>query len=105
MVSFTVYAWFDVRAHSARCRLNPHEKVPQTEAARTEERRRRVVLGIPAYTAVQEERCEIGLGAAGAVGYQDDSPFTTYQMRARGDTQKVTGHYTSSFKSSVFVER
>lgn len=87
-------------------RANPHVLVPQTQTARNEARDRRVKMGIPSFVAVHEERSEIGLGEGGrAVGYRDDSPITSYQMEARKNAEEVTNHYTSSFKSEVFVER
>ncbi|KAG9099586.1 hypothetical protein FRC06_005127 [Ceratobasidium sp. 370] len=86
--------------------VNPHILVPQTQTARNEARDRRVKLGIPGFVAVREERSEVGLGEGGrAVGYRDGSPTTMYQMEVRKGAEGVTGHYTSSFKSEVFVER
>lgn len=86
-------------------RVNPHVVIRQTEATRAEDRRRRTRLHIPAYVAVHEDRATVGVGAHGAVPYREESPFTTYQQTARGDEVAVSEHYTSSFKSSVFVER
>ncbi|KAG8716664.1 hypothetical protein FRC08_009053 [Ceratobasidium sp. 394] len=86
--------------------VNPHVLIDQTQAAKNEARDRRVKMGIPSFVAVHEERTEVGLGEGGrAVGYRGDSPTTVYQMGARKNAEEVTGHYTSSFKSEVFVER
>ncbi|KAG9080399.1 hypothetical protein FS749_008017 [Ceratobasidium sp. UAMH 11750] len=86
--------------------VNPHVLIDQTQAAKNEARDRRVKMGIPSFVAVHEERTEVGLGEGGRpVGYRGDSPTTVYQMGARKNAEEVTGHYTSSFKSEVFVER
>lgn len=86
-------------------RVNPHVIIRQTEGARTEERYRRTRLHIPAYVAVHEDRQPVGIGAHGAVPYREETPFTTYQQEARGQEVMVSEHYTSSFRSGVFVER
>ncbi|KAF8604127.1 S-adenosyl-L-methionine-dependent methyltransferase [Ceratobasidium sp. AG-I] len=83
---------------------NPHSRIAETTAARNEARQRRT-NGIPVFSAVHDDRREVGLGAAGAVAYRDGTPLTTYQLQARGNQERVTAHYTSSFKSEVFVER
>lgn len=77
----------------------------QNETSREEEQRRRTRLKIPPYDAVHEDRTAVGLGANGATPYRDEAPFTTYQHIARGNLETVTAHYTSSFKSPIFVER
>lgn len=85
-------------------RANPHTRIAATPSARTEARQRRAD-GIPAFKAVHGDRREVGPGADGAVDYRDGTPLTTYQLQARGNQERVTAHYTSSFKSEVFVER
>ncbi|QRV90058.1 DNA (cytosine-5-)-methyltransferase [Ceratobasidium sp. AG-Ba] len=84
--------------------VNPHVVVGATPVSRAEDRERRKER--PSYNAVHESRCEVGLCAGGeSVGYIGGTPTTTYQMQIRRGTNAVTGHYTSSFKSPVFVER
>ena len=85
-------------------RSNPHLRIPKTPVTRTEARQRRA-NGIPVFNAVHDDRREVGLGAGGAVEYRDGTPLTTYQLQARGNQERVTAHYTSSFKSKLFVER
>ncbi|KAG9126884.1 hypothetical protein FRC07_001542 [Ceratobasidium sp. 392] len=85
---------------------NPHALIPETQQAKNEARNRRVTLRIPSCRAVHEERCEVGpIEEDEAAGYREDMPVTLYQMQARKNAQKPANHYTSSFKSEVFVER
>ncbi|KAG8714584.1 uroporphyrin-III C-methyltransferase, partial [Ceratobasidium sp. 423] len=99
--------WAFVFMSTPTCRVNPHLVIPETEASRAEDRRRRngPEGRIPAYIAVKEDRQPIGIGAEKPAPYRADSPFTTYQQEARGDGNVVYEHYTSSFKSGLFVER
>ncbi|CAE6457888.1 unnamed protein product [Rhizoctonia solani] len=87
--------------------VNPHLVVPQTEESRAEDRRRRnrPEGRIPTYIAVKDDRQPVGVGADGPAAYRGDSPYTAYQQEARGNENAVSEHYTSSFKSSLFVER
>ncbi|CEL55663.1 DNA (cytosine-5-)-methyltransferase [Rhizoctonia solani AG-1 IB] len=87
--------------------INPHFIIPATEASRAEDRSRRNKPEgrIPAYVAVKEDRQPVGIGAEGLASYRGDSPFTSYQQEARGNQDAVSEHYTSSFKSPLFVER
>ncbi|CAE6445450.1 unnamed protein product [Rhizoctonia solani] len=87
--------------------VNPHLVIPETDASRAEDRRRRnrPEGRIPTYVAVKEDRQPIGIGAEEPAPYRADSPFTAYQQEAQGDENAVSEHYTSSFKSSLFVER
>ncbi|CAE6423573.1 unnamed protein product [Rhizoctonia solani] len=87
--------------------VNPHLVIPPTEESRAEDRRRRnrPEGRIPTYVAVKDDRQPVGIGADEPAPYRDDSPYTTYQQEARGNENTVTEHYTSSFKSSLFVER
>ncbi|KAF8674221.1 Cytosine specific DNA methyltransferase replication foci domain [Rhizoctonia solani] len=87
--------------------VNPHFAIPETEASRAEDRRRRTrgENRIPVYVAVKDDRQAVGIGAGGPVPYRGDSPFTSYQQEARGSETMVSEHYTSSFKSPLFVER
>ncbi|KDN48697.1 hypothetical protein RSAG8_02684, partial [Rhizoctonia solani AG-8 WAC10335] len=87
--------------------VNPHLVIPLTEESRAEDRRRRnrAEGRIPTYVAVKDDRQPVGIGADELAPYRDDSPYTTYQQEARGNENVVSEHYTSSFKSSLFVER
>ncbi|CAE6460712.1 unnamed protein product [Rhizoctonia solani] len=89
------------------CRVDPHLVIPETEASRVEDRRRRNKPEgrVPTYVAVKDIRQPVGIGADGPVSYRGDSPYTTYQLEARGNETVVSEHYTSSFKSNLFVER